>query len=115
MIAVYCVGPLDAPHDRFIVAAYRRAHATPTPTPALWTPQRWWGGVRLHDPEQPAPQPDGSMWLRFVLRCDRCGLNEKHKAEPAFMVALFAEFDARWFSGRDEIEVRELMWACRPT
>jgi hypothetical protein len=113
---VYCKGPRDHPHDRFLVAAYERAHAVPTPTPAAWTPLPVFNGIPLQHPaEEIARHPDGSRWLRFHLRCDRCPLNEKHNAEPDFIAALFAVLDSLWFSGRDEIEVRELVQACRET
>jgi hypothetical protein len=115
VIEIFCEGPRDHPHDRFPVAAYRRAHAIPTPTPAAWTPLSSWRGVQLHPAEEIARHPDGSRWLRFRLRCDRCPLNEKHNAEPGFIAALFAVLDSLWFSARDEIEVRELVQACCET
>lgn len=112
VVVIFCEGSPDEPHPRFVIAVYRRAHATPTPTPALWTPRRSFGGRQLRPAEQSAPQPDGSMLLRFRLRC-RCGRNEKHKAERRFMVSMFAVFDSLWYSGRDTIEARELIGACR--
>jgi hypothetical protein len=120
---VFCKGPRDQPHERFLSAAFRRVHAVATPTPALWAPLPWWGGVQLHPVEEFAPQPDESRCLRFHLQCDWClptgptrystGLNVEHKAEPGFIVALFAVLDSLWFSCRHEIEVRELVRMCR--
>jgi hypothetical protein len=112
VIPVHCAGPPGAPHARFIVAAYRRAHATPTPTPALWTPLRWFDGTRLHDAERVLEHRDGSAWLQFHHWCDACPFDGQYNAEPS-IGALFAVLDAHWFSGRDGIEVREFDRACR--
>ena len=111
VMPVYCAGPHGEPHDRFIVAVYRRAHATPTPTPALWTPLRKFNGMRLHDAERVLEHPDGSLWLQFHLWCEQCSFDGQYNAEPDGI--LFAVLDARWFSGRDAIEVHELDRACR--
>ena len=112
MIAVYCAGPLDVPHDRFIVAAYRRAHPTATSTPALWTPERVFGGTALQPVEHAVQRPDGSLSLRFQHWCDLCRFDGEYSAEP-FIGALFAVLDAAWFSGRAEIDAREFDAACR--
>lgn len=113
-VVVFCEGSPGNPHDRFTVAAYRRAHATPTPAAALWIPLRSFGGIQLRPAEQIAPQPDGSTWLRFTLRCDWCRLDDEHKAEPGFIGALFTVFDSLWFSGTDAIEARELVRRVAP-
>jgi hypothetical protein len=112
VIPAYCGGPPGEPHARFIVAAYRRAHAIPTPAPALWTPLREFNGMRLHgDAERVLQHPDGSHWLQFHLWCEQCPFDGQYNAEPGGVV--FAVLDARWFSGRDAIEVRELDRVCR--
>ena len=109
VIEVFCEGPRDHRHDRFLVAAYRRAHATVTARPALWTPLPSWRGVQLYPAEEFAPHPDESGWLRLHLRCRRCGLDAKHKAEPGFITTMFAVFDSLWLGGHGDIEVRGLV------
>ena len=124
VMPVYCQGPpeprytrfgalLDEPRARFIVAAYVRAHATPTSTSALWMPERACGGVQLRPVDQVVPRPDGSLALRFHHWCELCRFDGEYNAEP-FTGAVFGVLNAAWFSGRTEIEVREFDRVCRP-
>jgi hypothetical protein len=131
VIEVFCAGSRGAPHDRFLIAAYRRVdragpgddiagglarvHAVPTPTPAGWTALPSWGGMQLHPVERFAAQPDGSQILWFGLRCDRCGLDEQRKATPEFADAFYSTLDSLRLRGATDIEVRDLMRACRAT
>lgn len=114
VIVVYCQGPPDATHDRYIIAAYQRSHTTETPTPALWVPLREYRGVRLRNVEHyrhtTAPGfTDRRAWLGFRFRCGRCPLDEKRSEDDRRVGdRIYAVFDGLWRHGVDPLEISAL-------
>lgn len=108
-VVVYCTGPANAPHDRFVVAAYQRTHDTPTSLPALWQPLELWDGMRLRNTEH--SRYDDSGWrLAYRFRCDRCKYDQRRSWDGRNVDdALYGAFDLLWGHGKAEVPVRELI------
>jgi hypothetical protein len=109
VIEVYCEGAKDVSHERFIIAAYRRAHLNPEFVTA-WIALDWWNNRRLrrvnlwrHD------ETYDRAWASFHLPCKRCSLHEVRVARPSgggsFAETLYTVFDKMWSSGVDPLEI----------
>lgn len=112
VIVVYCQGPPDDPHERYIVAAYQRTHTTPTTGPAAWTELTHWNGVRLRRvairryDTRPEPLRRPGAWLGYRFRCSWCPLDEKRVADDRNIGdKIFAVFDGLWRRNVDPLEI----------
>ena len=116
VIVVYCEGPPDDRHDRYIIAAYQRHHTTPT-DPATVGPGGWielthWNGVRLRRVKQgrydtqPEPLRRPGAWLGYRFRCGRCPLDEKRSEDDRNVGdKIYTVFDTLW---RHDVEPLEI-------
>lgn len=108
VIEVYCEGTKDAPHERFIIAAYRRAHLNPEVVTA-WIALDWWKNRRLRKTELLRhDETYDRAWLSFHLPCKRCSLHEIRTARPdgkGFAVRIYTMFDKVWAHGMPPLEI----------
>jgi hypothetical protein len=108
-VVVHCEGPAGHHHDRFIVAAYQRAHSTATTAPTLWLPLSIYRGVRLHAVERDVsrfPTSERTTQLQHRFRCDRCGYGELRNDDPHDIGRrMFAVFDRLRDAGVDPLEI----------
>lgn len=76
VIDVYCEGPHDDPHDRFIVARFQPTHLNPKDPPGMWAELPRWSGRRLRKVHHRFDDAGrGVAWphfagSRFLFRCD---------------------------------------------
>ncbi|WP_368834355.1 hypothetical protein [Mycobacterium intracellulare] len=106
VIEVYCEGTKTAPHKRFIIAAYRRAHANSDFVTA-WIALDWWKNRRLRKVELPRHDANyNRVWLSFQLPCRRCALHEiRISSDGEFAMRMYTVFDKLWSQGVDPLEV----------
>lgn len=122
VITVYCDGPPNQPHPRYVIDQYRRHRVGDQ---AAWLPLERWSyrgatGRTAHVTQRyflgAAPQertPDvtsDDFRMQFVLFCPECNFNEKRDMSRGkdVMAALFDIFDRMDTAGTDEIGVRLL-------
>ncbi len=110
VIVVYCEGPPNHPHDRYIVAAYQRSHTTLTPGPAGWLSLSHWGGIRLRKVEQRrySTQPaftNRRAWLAYRFPCDWCTLDEIRVGDDGAGDKIYTVFDGLWGHGVKPLEI----------
>jgi hypothetical protein len=110
VVVVYCEGQTPGdPHDRFIVAAYQRAHVTPTTTPALWAPLSQHAGIRLRAAERDVarwPTSKRTNEVQHRYRCDRCDYDELRNDDPRDVGRrMFAVFDGLGGACPDPLEI----------
>lgn len=106
VIEVYCEGTKNVPHERFVIAAYRRAHANSEVVTA-WIALEWWKNHRLRKVELPRhDETYGRIWLSFQLPCRRCSLHEiRTSNDGTFAVRMYTAFDKLWSYGVDPLEI----------
>ena len=118
---VYCEGPPDATHERFVVAYYRQ-HLVGDTLRWILQPRFEHRGRRGHthavqrfigpdghpQANQDMPVQGGRINLR--LSCDECGYdwNRRTDTGPDVLAAMFAVFNTLAAAGHDEISVRAL-------
>jgi hypothetical protein len=116
---VYCEGPPDWTHERFVVACYRQYLIGTTPA---WIPQprfehrgrrghtravqRFIGPDGHPQANQDVPDADSRLKLRF--HCPQCGFKWQRctDAELDPLAAMFTVFGKLAAAGGDEISVR---------
>ena len=109
-IAVYCEGPVDAPHERFIVAAYQRTHETATRPASAWMRLKVFNGIHPRSGEKGrGPDPSDPLrggYLSHRFHCERCGFDEiRSDSDGSFCDHLYGVFDKLWSHGLDPLEV----------
>ena len=118
---VYCEGPPDATHERFVVAHYQQYLSGNT---LVWLPQPRFEhrGRRGHThavqqfigpdghPQANQDTPIDGGRIKIRLHCDECGYDRNRRTDtgPDVLAAMFAVFDTLAAAGHDEISVRAL-------
>ncbi|HTZ14972.1 MAG TPA: hypothetical protein VMC78_15335 [Mycobacterium sp.] len=124
-ITVYCDGPADARHERYVVISYVRLFGDDLPAGRDWVPARQWidasGRVRLtreHQVHQKRSRPQNSrlrdagiphVHYQYRFPCGRCKFDERRKIDLRSADRLDGVFDRLAEDGEYEISVRELI------
>lgn len=110
-IAVYCEGPRDLSHERYIISEFDKMQVG-FEGELNWINSRTWtddeGRIRRAIPpkETRGRGRDGVMFVKTRFKCPRCGLDEQRQG---FGLAISAILDKLNTAGMDEISVQNLL------
>ena len=122
VITIYCDGPTDAPHPRYVIDQYQHHRVGDQ---LAWLPLEQWSYrgatgrtaqvTQRHyigdTPQQHTPDvTDDQFRMRFALRCPKCKFDQKRDMGRGtdVMAELFDTFDRMTDAGADEIPIRLL-------
>jgi hypothetical protein len=120
-VIIYCEGPPDWTHERFVVACYQ-PHLVGTASAWIPQPRFEYRGRRGHTravqrfvgpdghPQPNQDVPDADSRLKLLFRCPECGFKWQRYTDtgPDVIAAMFTAFDGIAAAGDDEISVRAL-------
>lgn len=106
-VTVYCDGPRDSQHERFIIDVFTKADVGFAGNHSWLRGGTWTDDVgRTRRPKRPKGTSELGTYVKQRFQCARCGLDEQRTGLGIGLATIFDQLDA---AGLQEISIQNLM------